>query len=63
MMDKLEEVLWDLCEISLRVKRHVYETTVKPAMVYEAETQTRNKAQEKKLNVAEMRMLRCLCGG
>ena len=43
--------------ISLRVKRKVYKTIVKPAMIYGAETWAVKKAQEKKLDVTEMRML------
>ena len=53
-----------LCErrISLRVKEKVYKTVVRPAMVYGAETWAVKKAQEKKLDVAEMRMLRRMSG-
>ena len=53
-----------LCDrrISLRVKGKVYKTVVKPAMVYGAETWAVKKAQEKKLDVAEMRMLRWMSG-
>ena len=49
-----------LCDrrISLRVKGKVYKTVVRPAMMYGAETWAVKKAQEKKLDVAEMRMLR-----
>ncbi len=49
-----------LCDriISLRVKRKVYKTIVRPAMMYGAETWAVKKAQEKKLEVAEMMMLR-----
>ena len=36
----------------------VYRTVVRPALMYEAETWALKKAQEKKLEVAEMRMLR-----
>ena len=45
-----------LCDrrISLRVKGKVYKTVVRPAMMYSAETWAVNKAQEKKLDVAEM---------
>ena len=42
----------------LRVKGNVYKTVVRPAMMYSAETWAVQKAQEKKLDVAEMRMLR-----
>ena len=53
-----------LCDrrISLRVKGKVYKTVVKPAMMYGAETWAVKKAQEKKLDVAEMRMLRWVSG-
>ena len=48
-----------LCDrgIRLRVKRKVYKTVVIPAMMYSAETWAVKKAQEKKLDVAEMRIL------
>ena len=42
--------------ICLRVKGNVYNTVVRPAMLYGAETWAVKKAQEKKLGVAEMRM-------
>ena len=53
-----------LCDrrISLRVKRKVYKTVVRPAMMHAAETWAVKKAQEKKLDVAEMRMLRWMSG-
>ena len=53
-----------LCDrrISLRVKGKVYKTVVRPAMMYDAETWAVKKAQEKKLDVAEMRMLRWMSG-
>ena len=54
-----------LCDrrISLRVKGKVYKTVVRPVMMYGAETWAVKKAKkldvaEKKLDVAEMRMLR-----
>ena len=40
----------------------VYKTVVRPAMMYGADTWAVNKAQEKKLDVAEMGMLRWLSG-
>ena len=43
--------------ISLRVKGKVCNTVVRPAMMHGAETWAVKKAQEKKLDVAEMRML------
>ena len=39
----------------------VYRTVVRPALMYGAETLALKKAQEKKLKVAEMRMLRWMC--
>ena len=48
--------------ISLRVKSKVYKTVVRPAMMYGAETWAVKKAQEKKLDVAEMSMLRWMSG-
>ena len=53
-----------LCDrrISLRVKGKVYKTVVRPAMMYGAETWAVRQAQEKKLDVAEMRMLRWVSG-
>ena len=53
-----------LCDrrISLRVKGKVYKTVVRPAMMYGAETWAVKKTQEKKLDVAEMRMLRWMSG-
>ena len=49
-----------LCDrrVSLRVKGKVYKTVVRPAMMYGTETWAVKKAQEKKLHIAEMRMLR-----
>ena len=46
----------------MRVKGKVYKTVVRPAMMYGAETWAVKKAQEKKLDVAEMRMLRWMSG-
>ena len=53
-----------LCDrrISLRVKGKVYKTVVRPAMMYGAETWAVKNAHEKKLDVAEMRMLRWMSG-
>ena len=50
-----EEQVW-------RVKGKVYKTVVTLAMMYGAETWAVKKAQEKKLDVAEMRMLRWMSG-
>ena len=46
----------------MTIKGKVYRTVVRPALMYGAETWTLKKAQEIKLEVAEMRMLRCMCG-
>ncbi len=53
-----------LCDrrISVRVKGYEYKTAIRPAMMYGAETWAVKKAQEKKLDVAEMRMLRHMSG-
>ena len=40
----------------------VYRTVVRPALMYGAETWALKKAQEKKLEVAELRMVRPMCG-
>ena len=48
--------------IRLRVKGKVYKTDVRPAMMYGAETWAVKKAQEKKLDVTEMSMLRWMSG-
>ena len=39
----------------------VYRTVVRPALMYRAGTLVLNTAQEKKLEVAEMQMLRRMC--
>ena len=53
-----------LCDkrVSAKVKGKFYKSVVRPAMVYGAETWPVKKAQERKLEVAEMRMLRWMCG-
>lgn len=53
-----------LCDkkISARVKGKVYKTVVRSAMIYGAEAWPIKKSQEKKLEVAEMKMLRWMCG-
>ena len=59
-----KKVSGNLCDrrISLRVKGKVYKMVVRPAMMYGAETWALKKAQEKKLDVAEMRMFRWMSG-
>ena len=49
-------------KISARIKGKVYKTVVRPVMLYGAETWPLKKTQERKLDVAEMRMLRWMCG-
>ena len=53
-----------LCDrrMNIKIKGKVYRTVVRPALVYGAETWALKKAQEKKLEVVEMRMLRWMCG-
>ena len=46
----------------MKIKGKVYRTVVRPALMYGAETWALKRAQEKKLEVAEMRMLRWMCG-
>ncbi|XP_068238578.1 uncharacterized protein [Palaemon carinicauda] len=52
-----------LCEGKIRVKLEdrVHRKIVRPAMMYGAETWAIKKTEEKKLDVAEMRMLRWMC--
>ena len=54
-----------LCDrrMNVRIKGKVYRTVLRPTLlVYGAETRALKKAQEKKLEVAEMRILRWMCG-
>ena len=46
----------------MKIKGKVYRTVVRPALMYGAETWALKKAQEKKLDVAEMRMPQWMCG-
>ena len=48
-----------LCDrrMNVKIKGNVYRTMVRPALMYGAETLALKKAHEKKLEVAEMRML------
>ena len=48
--------------MNVRLKGKVYKTAVRPAMMYGSETWGIKKAQEKKITVAEMSMLRWMCG-
>ena len=54
---RVSGVLCDRRIINLRVQKKVYKAVVRPTMMYGAETWAVKKAQEKKLDVAEMRML------
>ena len=63
-MEELEESVWNVVrqENGREDQGKVYRTVVRPALMYRAETWALKKAQEKKLEVAEMRMLRWMCG-
>ena len=63
-MEKLEEGIRDSGRPKNKFESQgeVYKTVVRPAMTYSAETLAVKKAQEKKLDVAEMRMLRWMSG-
>ena len=49
-------------KIPVRLKGKVYKTMIKPAMMYGTETWALKKAEERKVQVAEMRMLRWMVG-
>ena len=53
-----------LCDwkVPVKLKGMVYKTAVRPAMLYGIETLPVKKTDESRLNVAEMRMLRWMCG-
>ena len=53
-----------LCDrkIKARMNGRVYKTVVRPALLYGTETWPSKKAREKRLDVAEMRILRWMCG-
>ena len=46
----------------VKLKGTIHRIVVRPALVYEAETWSTTKRQEKILEVNEMRMLRWMCG-
>ena len=48
--------------MSMKLKRKIYTTVIRPALIYGAETWTTTKREEERLNVNEMRMLRWSCG-
>jgi len=58
---KASEVLCDK-KISLRLKGRVYRMVVRPALLYGAECWPIKKTQVQRLMVAEMRMIRWMCG-
>ncbi len=59
-MEQLEEGIGDPVRPKNKFESQgkVYKTVVRPAMMYGAKTWAVKKAQEKKLDVAEMRMLK-----
>ena len=48
--------------MNVKIKGNVYRTVVRPALMCGAEKWALKKEQENKLEVAEMRMLRWMCG-
>ena len=46
----------------MKLKKRVYTTVIRPALIYGAETWATTKREEERLNVNEMRMLRWSCG-
>ena len=63
-MEELEDSVWSVVrqENEREDQGKAYRTVVTPALMYWAETWALKKAQEKKVEVAEMRMLRWMCG-
>ena len=61
MTGRVSGVLGDR-KMNLNIKGNVSRTVVTPTIVYGADTWASKKAQENKLDVAEMRMLRWMCG-
>ena len=59
-----KEVSGVLCDsrIPVKLKRKVYKTAVRPAMMYGMEATPIKKVNEKRMNVAEMKMLRGMSG-
>ena len=53
-----------LCDrkVPVKLKGKVYKTAVRPAMLYGMEALPMKKANENRINVTEMRMLRWMCG-
>ena len=48
--------------MTMKLKKRIYTTVVRPALIYGAEAWTTTKREEERLNVNEMRMLRWSCG-
>jgi hypothetical protein len=48
--------------VSLKLKVKLYRTAIRPAMLYRAECWPTKRRHVQQLSVAEMRMLRCICG-
>ena len=61
---KWREASGVLCDrrVPLRLKGKYYSTVVRPAMTYSSECLAIKKTHEQKLRVAEMKMLRMMCG-
>ena len=58
---KISGVLCDN-KISARLKGKVYKSVVRPALLYSSETWPMKRTQERRMEVAEMKMLRWMCG-
>ena len=60
----MEESVWSVVrqENEREIKRKVYRTVARTALMYGAETWALKNAHGKKVEVAEMRMLRWMCG-
>ena len=50
------------CKVLLKLKGKFYKTAIRSAMLYGAECQGTNYEHEQKMRVAEMKMLRWMCG-
>jgi hypothetical protein len=61
---KWRQVFGVLCDhrVSLKLKGKFYRTVIRPAMLYEAEYWPTKRWHVQQLSVAEMRMLRWICG-
>ena len=62
-VEELEESVWSVVrqENERENQGKVYSAVIRPALMYRAETWALKKAQERKLEVAEMRMVRWMC--